>query len=472
LAAELTGPFFTTSTVLTAAEDAKHVIVTGGGVIASDAAMPRAHAAGTDVDAAAHALAVGPTAATAAAGLLVGDACVFEVHRAAGDKEAAAPPVAAVLAAGPADGLISSDPGVGDGEGSDSGTGTPQIGNAAALADTANDTTAANGLIADKRAVRDADGHGQAGGTNLACKAASRTGAAGAAGARGATNGPVVRKDTAAYGHDRVTVARGVQEGTASGVAPGAASAADATRSLVVGEGRVGNGAGTITVQDSPGARVTSQSAGASGAAGGLVIEERAMANGRGGAFGGARSGRAPNTSAVREAAGNAVIPGAADCLVVGEDAVVDREVGQVVDAATTAVAKQGEDTHDTVPAGDSLIVSENAVIGFERPEVSNSAAQSITANSAGGTVAAQSLVPGEHTAQDCGDTLVLEAATYGDVRVAIAIGETGLREVARKRTMHHQKSRAGSIEDPAPLAGSAGDTDRQIIGENVIGEY
>src|SRR5262245_10842689 len=103
------------------AEIPEHVIVAGGGVVAPGPGLLDAHGPSSDVDAAAHALAVGrPVTAVAAEGLIASDARLLEGHGAGIVVEPAAEGVAAVAAHGAAgpDGEVVIDLAMADGEGS------------------------------------------------------------------------------------------------------------------------------------------------------------------------------------------------------------------------------------------------------------------------------------------------------------------------------------------------------------------
>src|SRR5262249_57390811 len=75
----------------------EHVIVAGGGVVAPDLGLLDAHASGRDVDATAHALAVGLTAtAVAAESLIASDVGMLDGHGGDLGVEAAAHAAAGV----------------------------------------------------------------------------------------------------------------------------------------------------------------------------------------------------------------------------------------------------------------------------------------------------------------------------------------------------------------------------------------
>src|SRR5262245_51507899 len=79
----------------------EHVGVGGGGVVAPDVGLRDAHGPGSDVDATANALAVGPTAtAGAAEGLIAGDERILDGHGTGVVVEAAAEAVPAVATYG------------------------------------------------------------------------------------------------------------------------------------------------------------------------------------------------------------------------------------------------------------------------------------------------------------------------------------------------------------------------------------
>src|SRR4051812_17328884 len=94
-------------------EGAEHVVVAGGGVVVADERVRDAHGAAVDVDAAAHALAVG--GAVPAVGFVVADGGIHNARGGVLEVQAAAQAVAAEDAGAPR-GQVAADGRVRDGD--------------------------------------------------------------------------------------------------------------------------------------------------------------------------------------------------------------------------------------------------------------------------------------------------------------------------------------------------------------------